>query len=247
MSRAFDELSYDEFRRLASDKSLTPNERIGFPDAYRTGFDALIFNDILQKLTRLQGSSARVLDIGPGCSALPRLLIDHCVQRGYTLALVDSPEMLGQLPDAHGLTKFSGFYPDETVDLMAMKGQFDAILCYSVFHYLFAEGAFWRFLDCSIELLAPGGQMLIGDIPNVSKRKRFFASEAGIKFHQSFMQTDEIPDVDFRSVEFNRIDDAVLLGVIMRARAQGCDAYWLPQAEGLPMANRREDLLIAKP
>lgn len=89
--------------------------------------------------------------------------------------------------------------------------------------------------------------MLIGDIPNVSKRKRFFASEAGIKFHQSFMQTDEIPDVDFRSVEFNRIDDAVLLGVIMRARAQGCDAYWLPQAEGLPMANRREDLLIAKP
>jgi hypothetical protein len=53
--------------------------------------------------------------------------------------------------------------------------------------------------------------------------------------------------VDFRAVEANKIDDAVILGVIMRARAQGCDAYWLPQGEALPMANRREDVLIIKP
>jgi hypothetical protein len=109
------------------------------------------------------------------------------------------------------------------------------------------EASFWRFIDSSLELLAPGGQMLIGDIPNVSKRKRFFASDAGVKFHREFMQTPDRPSVDFRAVETDKIDDAVILGVIMRARAQGCDAYWLPQPGTLPMANRREDILIVKP
>lgn len=247
MNRAFDNLSYHDFRRMAVDDSLSQNERIGFPDAYRSGFDALIFDDICRKLVPLQGQGKRVLDIGPGCAGLPRLLIDRCLSLGHQLTLVDSPEMLAQLPQPPGITKVPGFYPDETPMLLALKGQFDAVLCYSVFHYLFAEGAFWRFLDVSIELLAPGGHMLVGDIPNVSKRKRFFSSETGIRFHQDFTQTDDVPVVDFRAVETNRIDDAVILGVIMRARAQGCDAYWLPQAAGLPMANRREDVLIVKP
>jgi hypothetical protein len=151
------------------------------------------------------------------------------------------------LPEAAGVTKVPGFYPGCEEALDAWKGKFDAILCYSVFHYVFVEANFWKFLDYSIQLLAEGGQMLIGDIPNVSKRKRFFASDTGIRFHQAFMKTTDEPRVDFRAVESNKIDDAVILGVIMRARAQGCDAYWLPQSPTLPMANRREDVLIVKP
>jgi hypothetical protein len=38
-----------------------------------------------------------------------------------------------------------------------------------------------------------------------------------------------------------------MVSVLLRARAQGCDAYWLPQPADLPMANRREDILIIKP
>jgi hypothetical protein len=34
---------------------------------------------------------------------------------------------------------------------------------------------------------------------------------------------------------------------MMRARNQGFEAYLLPQGDGLPMANRREDILITKP
>jgi len=112
---------------------------------------------------------------------------------------------------------------------------------------VFVEAHFWRFIDRSLQLLAPGGQMLIGDIPNASKRKRFFASDAGVRFHQAFMNTTERPAVDFNSVEVDKIDDAALLGMIARVRAQGCDAYWLPQPPRLPMANRREDILICKP
>jgi hypothetical protein len=247
MTRSFDNLGYEDFRRMAGDPALSVHEKIGFPDAYREGYEDVIFGDILGKLPNLQDRSKTILDIGPGCSGLPKRLIGHSAAHGHALVLVDSPEMLAHLPDGPGVVKVPGFYPDCAAALDGWKGKFDAILCYSVFHYIFVEARFWKFLDYSLELLADGGQMLIGDIPNVSKRKRFFSSAAGVRFHQSFMGTSEAPQVDFRAVETHRIDDAVILGVIMRARAQGCDAYWLPQSRALPMANRREDVLIVKP
>ncbi|HTJ93774.1 MAG TPA: class I SAM-dependent methyltransferase [Pararobbsia sp.] len=247
MTRSYDGFGYEDFRRMADDQTLSMQEKIGFPDSYRDGHEQAIFSDITGKLSNILGRSKAVLDIGPGCAGLPRLLIDHCVAQDHALVLVDSPEMLAHLPDAKGVAKLPGFYPNCEDVLDGWKGKFDAILCYSVLQYIFVEAGFWKFLDYSIELLASGGQMLIGDIPNVSKRKRFFASNTGIRFHQSFMNTADVPEVDFRAVETNRIDDAVILGLIMRARAQGCDAYWLPQSSALPMANRREDVLIVKP
>jgi len=243
----FDDIGYEDFRRMAADDSLSSHEKIGFPNAYRDAYETAIFADIESKLTNLSRRSQNVLDIGPGCAGLPRLLMDLCQLQEHSLVLVDSPEMLAHLPDASGVTKLPGFYPDCSDAMQPWFGRFNVILCYSVFQYIFVEASFWKFLDLSIQLLAPGGQMLIGDIPNVSKRKRFFASDAGVRFHQDFTQTTEVPQVDFRAVETSKIDDAVILGVIMRARAQGCDAYWLPQGDALPMANRREDLLIIKP
>ncbi|HEV2159813.1 class I SAM-dependent methyltransferase [Bradyrhizobium sp.] len=247
MAVSFDDIGYEDFRRMATDESLSPHEKIGFPDEYRDIHETAIFADIASKLTNLLRPSQTVLDIGPGCAGLPRRMIDLCQEREHELVLVDSSEMLSHLPDVSGVIKLPGFYPDCGDGLQPWLGRFDAILCYSVFHYIFVEANFWKFLDLSIQLLAPGGQMLIGDIPNVSKRKRFFASEAGVRFHQNFMQTTEVPHVDFRAVETNKVDDAVIVGVIMRARAEGCDAYWLPQGSALPMANRREDILIIKP
>ena len=103
------------------------------------------------------------------------------------------------------------------------------------------------FLDRSFSLLAEGGEMLIGDIPNISKRKRFFSTQSGIKFHQHFTGTDEIPKVRFNTLEAGQMDDAAISSIIMRSRCAGFDAYWLPQADDLPMANRREDVLIRRP
>ncbi len=89
--------------------------------------------------------------------------------------------------------------------------------------------------------------MLIGDVPNVSKRKRFFASDTGKRFHKEFMKTDRDPEVRFNQIELNYMDDSVVLALVQRARAQGFEAYILPQGPGLPMANRREDILITRP
>lgn len=242
----FAALTFADFRRMALDQSLSPNERVGFPDAYRDGKEELILSDIVAKLPALQDRTKTVIDIGPGCSGLPRLLIDLCERQGHTLVLVDSAEMLSQLPDPPFVRKRPGLFPvEESAAEWVRKA--DAIVVYSVLHYVFAEGNVWAFLDQLLELLAPGGAVLIGDIPNVSKRKRFFASDTGRRFHREFMQTEDDPEVAFNIVESGRIDDAVVLGLATRARLGGFDAYVLPQQDDLPMANRREDVVIMRP
>jgi hypothetical protein len=116
-----------------------------------------------------------------------------------------------------------------------------------VLHYIFVEADVFDFVDLSLELLAPGGELLIGDIPNVSKRRRFFASEAGLAFHRAFTGGDRPPDLQYDVPAGRLIDDGIIFALLARARAAGADAYLLPQPGDLPMANRREDILVRKP
>jgi cyclopropane fatty-acyl-phospholipid synthase-like methyltransferase len=245
--KEFLNLGFEDFRRRAQDKSLSQYEKIGFPDDYRKGNEQAIFQDILSKLDNLSSEHKTILDIGPGCSDLPRMLIDLCSKRGHKLLLVDSAEMLVHLPDAIFLRKIPGCYPNCSELFREYAGKVDVILCYSVLHYIFAESNLWEFFDRSLELLRPGGQMLIGDIPNVSKRKRFFSSTTGINFHKKFTGKDEDPDVAFHVIEHKAIDDSVMMAMLFRARNAGFDAYVMPQRSDLTMANRREDLLITRP
>ncbi len=241
-------MTYEEFRRLASDPSLSPYEKIGFPNSYREGKEEAIFADILRKIPNLSRENQTVVDVGPGCSGLAFMLIDHCRSLGHKLVLVDSSEMLGQLPDEPFIDKVVGRFPDECRDLIARKaGKADVVLTYSVLHYVFEEGDITLFTDALARMLAPGGQLLIGDIPNRSKRKRFFSSEAGVRYHQEFTGTDTMPDISEDPGARPSIDDGVLLALEAHCRTSGFDAYILPQSADLPMANRREDFLVTRP
>ena len=235
------------FRRMAQDDSLSRNEKIGFPDSYREGKEELIFQSIAATLPLLNAARKVVLDIGPGCSELPRMLIGLCRERGHKLLLVDSEEMLSHLPNDGFVQKYAAYYPQCESLFEVYRSKVDVIVAYSVLHHVFAEGNVWDFLDRSLELLAEGGEMLIGDVPNISKRRRFFSSAAGIRFHQQFTNSQSLPEVNFNRIERQQIDDCVVLAMLSRARNQGFDAYVLPQSSGLPMANRREDLLIRRP
>lgn len=244
----FKKLDFEGFRRLAQDDSLSVYQKIGFPDSYRKGKEGEIFEDIAGKLKTLGLSNQIVLDIGPGCSELPLMLAELCSARGHRLLLADSTEMLSLIAARPFIEKFPGRFPTACGDLLSQySGKVNAILAYSVIHYVFAEASVFRFVDACLDLLAPGGNLLIGDIPNVSKRKRFFSSEAGIRFHREFMATEDLPSVEFNRSEVGEIDDGVIMGITLRARAAGFDAYIIPQADELPMSNRREDLLIQRP
>jgi hypothetical protein len=244
----FANLTFDGFRELATADGLSRYQRIGFPDSYRDGYEAAIYRDVLSKLTNLQHPEQTVFDIGCGCSDLPFLLTSTCDRQGHTLVLCDSPEMLAHLPDEPFVRKAPGCFPRDSADLVReYAGRVDAMLVYSVLHYVFVELPLFDFLDACLALLAPGGQLLVGDVPNLSKRKRFFASAAGATCHQQFTGTSEPPAVAFNVPERGKIDDAVVLSILGRARAAGFDAYVVPQAPDLPMANRREDILITRP
>jgi 2-polyprenyl-3-methyl-5-hydroxy-6-metoxy-1,4-benzoquinol methylase len=249
MSRnPFDDLDFEGFRKAATQETLSEYEKIGFPDSYRAGREGAILADIEGKLTNLCRSSQRVLDIGPGCSPLPRLLVERARACGHRLFFADSAEMLAQLADAPFVEKLPGRFPqDHRAFLVEQRERFDAVLVYSVLHYVFVEASLHEFLDAAVALLAHGGQLLVGDVPNVSMRRRFFSAPAGVAFHQQFTGTSETPPVEQDRLAAGKIDDAVLLGLVARYRAAGCHAFLLPQAPGLPMQNRREDLLIVRP
>jgi hypothetical protein len=243
----WDALDYAGFAKLATDARLSKYEKIGFPDSYRAGYEEAIFAEIRAKLPRLGERGLAVVDIGPGCSDLPTMLIEHCRTQGHQLHVIDSPEMLAQLPDAPFIDKRPGPFPKCRAGLADLIGKVDIMISYSVLHYVFLDANPFEFIDLGVELLAPGGEFLIGDIPNVSKRMRFFASEAGAAFHRAFAGDETTPEVAFNLPSPGKIDDAVILGLLTRARAAGVDAYVLPQSPTLPMHNRREDVLIRKP
>lgn len=243
----FKNLSFDRFRQLALDDSMSRYEKIGFPNSYRQGKEEHIFKDITGKLRNLEQRNKVVLDIGPGCSGLAFLLIELCRRNEHTLLLVDSEEMLSHLPDESFVRKIPSYYPKGCGWLFeTYANRVDVILTYSVIHYVFTESNVFDFVDRSIGLLAANGEMLIGDIPNLSKRRRFFSSPAGVRYHQEFTGTSEVPKVEFNTLETGDIDDAVILSLLMRCRNSGVEAYLLPQSDELPMANRREDILIRK-
>lgn len=245
----YDGYNFKKYQELAQDDNLSMYEKIGFPDSYRKDTERVIFDDILSKLPLLNKSeNLKVLDIGSGCSNLQKYISHFCADHHNTLFLADSKEMLDLIPNKDNEIKIAGLFPDETFTAIKEKSNgLDIIICYSVFHYIFVDSNVWFFLDCLMELLNDGGQILIGDIPNVSKRKRFFTSKNGIAFHQNFTQTKEIPQVEFNCIEKGKIDDSLLISVVLKCQSSGFDAYIVPKAKDLPFANRRDDIIIRKP
>jgi hypothetical protein len=245
--KRFADLTFESFRDLARDTSLSDHERIGFPDAYREGAEESIFADICAKLPALSEPGGVVLDIGPGSAGLPRMLRALCQERGHRLVFVDSAEMLEHHPDSPGLCKVAARFPECADLLEELQGKVDAIIVYSVLQYALTDVSPFDFVDAALELLAPGGRLLLGDLPNASMRKRFLASDAGAAHHRRYTGSDEVPKVSFNRLERGHLDDALALGLLARARAAGFHAWIVPQPAELPMANRREDILIERP
>ncbi|MFO6421845.1 class I SAM-dependent methyltransferase [Motilimonas sp. KMU-193] len=129
-------------------------------------------------------------------------------------------------------------------------GSFNKVVIYSVLHCLPDDAAVIEFIDKAFELLAPGGMMLLGDIPNTDTKQRFLASQEGQLFSQQWAQQVEratIAEVPFEaglpSCEFN---DDKILALVQGIRTKGAQAYLMAQPCELPFGHTREDILIRK-
>jgi hypothetical protein len=244
----YKDLTYDRFKELAKDKNLSTHEKVGFPDEYRDGSEEIILKDILSKCQSLSSRGGITLEIGPGCSNLPVMLEKWGDQYEKTTIFIDSQEMLEELKCSESAVKVPGIFPDMPDFINEYRGLINSIIVYSVIQYPFVEGSIYKFIDACMMLLCDGGEVLLGDIPNLTMRKRFFASENGIRHHRKFTGSETVtPTVEFNKIEPEEIDDAIALSIIARCRMSGYHAWILPQGMDLPMANRREDILIRKP
>lgn len=242
----YQHLTYEDFKRLAVDDSLSKYEKIGVPDELRKDFEEAIFKDIIDKLPILQKKNQTILDLGCGCSGLISMLIDHCEQMDHKLILVDSPEMLALVPDKEFITKVEGKFPDNVELLDKLTHSVNVILCYSVLHQVHVRDNIFDFIDKALEFLAEEGMFLIGDIPNISKRNRYFSSEQGVRYHKNFTGKQDLPEVNHYQIESYRMDDGIIFAILQRYRNFGFETYLLPQNNNLPMYGRREDILIVR-
>ena len=237
------ELTFEDFKKRALDNSLSPWEKIGFPNSYRKDVEKFIFNDIKSKLDL--NNSNEILDIGCGCSELVLHLIRFCKQNNSQLYLNDSEEMLKNIQLEHVDDKIKflpGMFPEVIGKYALNKSTFDAILVYSVIQYVFNYQNLFGFIHECINLLKPGGRLLIGDIPNFNCRGRFLESSTSVEFKEN----REVYSVQVAHDNADRLDDSVVMSILLRFRNFGCETYILPQQKDLPFANRREDILIVK-
>ena len=244
----YSDLSFDKFRKLARNNKISKYNKVGFPDKYREGKEILIFEDFLSKINLLSEKNQKILDIGPGCSDLAYLFIDFLREKKSELTLIDSKEMLDLLPDKKGIVKIDGMFPDQFENFIEEKKEyFNVIFSYSVIQYVFKESSIWKFLDAALSMLAPEGYLYLGDIPNLSMKKRFLSSAEGLEFHQSYYGEDSYPDLNKINSVSKEIDDQIVLEILKRARSKGFHAWVLPQFHDLTFSNRREDIMIKKP
>ncbi len=241
------DITFEEFAKLAQQQNLTKNEKIGFQDSIRSGTESAIFRDITSKIPAFSRRGTSILDIGCGCGDLTDLIVKNAESFGQKLILNDSREMLCNIDlDSKIGSKIEGKFPLEFMKILPGDVFFDGILIYSVLQYVNQEGQLIRFIDAAVNLLAPGGRLLLGDLPNSSQRRRFMMSTSGKEYHKKNFNTDAEVEVPIFNQSFGELDDGILLGIIGRYRNYGFNAYLVPQNLDLPMANRREDILIEK-
>lgn len=243
MNKPNRELTFEDFQKMAKNKSLKLPEKIGFPTSYREGYYDVILQDICTKLPFHTEKKKVILDIGCGCDVLTHKIIEVCKKQSHTLLLNDSQEMLDNLPKDPYPKLIAGKFPLDHPILKKYKGKIDYILCYSVLFYVFANDNIYQFIHEAVDLLKSGGRMLIGDIPNIDKKQRFLESKEG----QAFLKNQKKIKGSTAHENLNqKMDDTVIFSLMMRLRKFKCETYLLPQNPNLPMANRREDILIVK-
>lgn len=247
-TKRFSTITFDDYGNRALDDTLSENEKLGFPEQFRQGFDDTLWDDIVAKLPALTLRNKVILDIGCGCGSIPKKLISNAIANAQSLVLNDHANMLKLLPDQQHFTSVAGRFPDvlQTIATAHPEG-FDCIVSYSVLHMVAYERNPFIFVDSALDLLKPGGRLLLGDIPNFSKLRRFLNSADGRAYHKNYMKTEADPVVDAFAYDRERLDDGFIMGLLTHIRISGFDAYLLPQDSRLPMATRREDLLVMRP
>ncbi|MGB0383336.1 MAG: class I SAM-dependent methyltransferase [Ardenticatenaceae bacterium] len=201
-----------------------------------------IILDVVQKLKLSSKDELLEIGCGPGNLLIP---LSFLVKSATG---IDHPEILSRLSsrfDDNSIQKIPGNFLD-----INLSRTFDKILIYSVLHILSDEQEVMSFIQKAINLLNPGGILLLGDIANIDAKKRFLSTQYGKEFEQQWneMMTGHFAawhhlERDPKTVTFN---DKLLMKILSDFRQQGLHTYVAPQPNNLPFGFTREDVIIMK-
>ncbi|MGH1403784.1 MAG: class I SAM-dependent methyltransferase [Alphaproteobacteria bacterium] len=237
---------YDTYGRMAQStevSSVTQNGR------YKAQQDAELHvpDDVIRKLQPT--SQDHFLDVGCGLG----LNLRPVSQMVETATGCDHPNVIAKLKQAS---------PDIQADLVGgnfleldFAQKYTKILAYSVVPALPDMDTVYAFIDKTLSILDPAGRVLLGDLANVDKKKRFLDSTRGQVFQKKWeelssgQQQDD--DISVFQTEQDRaavvMNDAVIFDLVGHIRKQGFHAYIVDQPQNLPFGNTREDIVIIGP
>ena len=207
--------------------------------------EEFIISDILEKLLPIKTDS--FLDIGCGSGDISYTISELVA----STTLCDNEKSLERINKIYSKNNFN-FYPTNFLDADFGENKFDKILCYSVLQCLSGEEELFDFVDKIISLISARGRVLIGDIPNKDKLRRFLESKRGESFNKVWLNKKKENGVKYTKIEdylskdheFVEINDNLILKIISYVRSKNLNAYIYEQNVSLPFGNSREDIVI---
>lgn len=235
-------VSFENYSLVARNTSLQDTERAG-RYAFQADAERRILTDLLSKLD-LQPTD-RLLEIGcgPGNLIIP---LAHFVSQAVG---IDNQAAIDRLQARAPLADNIGVIAGNFLTMQLPVERFEKVLIYSVLHYMSSSDEAFLLIDRALSMLAPGGRLLLGDIPNQDRKRRFRSSSIGRRTGQEWEEKlstqgphpfESLPP-DLRLVE---IGDELLLALVRHIRQQGHEAYLLRQDERLPFGYSREDIMV---
>ena len=237
--------SFDNYSRIALLEGASDIEVAG-RYGFQSSAERRIVRDVFEKLALISDDSLLEIGCGPGNILLP---LSYQVKR---CAGIDNHAALQRLGRRCGTASHIETYPGDFLAMELPEVSFSKILVYSVLQYLDSCEQAVEFVQRALSLLHAGGRLMIGDLPNKDKKRRFTNSQTGTRTSQEWAALvsssgdhlmSNLP-TDERLLEVN---DAFVLELLLQGRAAGHESYLLPQPDDLPFGHTREDILFIAP
>jgi hypothetical protein len=225
--------------RATSPLGIDPYWRVGFDAGCREGFEGLIVQSIVDAVSRVSGDkpfgAGSLVDIGSGASPLTDAFTELARSWGMRHVVVDSREMLSHLSPDPTRFEVAGRFPDIALEVARAAPVPRVVIAYSVLQYVFREGIANSFIDRAVDLVEPGGVVILGDLPNRDQR---------IRQKQALGQCICSGDMDPVA---RPIGDEELINIYRQATSLGGQCFFLPQDGRLPLSRHRTDVMILRP
>lgn len=235
-------ISYENYKKRAGNKGLNDTEIAG-----RYGFQVIeerrTIRDIINKLDIQATDNLLDIGCGPGNLLIPlSFFVSEACGIDNDAAI---ERLLHKSENLKNIRGIAGNFLD--IDI-ADTQRYSKILIYDVIQYLSSHEDVEIFLSKALSLLKQDGKMLIGDIPNTDKKRRYENSPEGrlqIDAWKKKIAESNEPQLDLPvDPDLVKTNDNLYISILAIARKKGFESYLLPQPDGLAFNKTRDDILI---